>query len=315
MEHTMTKKKKAAFDGPWKDILDRYFEEFIAFCWPSKYDEIDWTKGYTMRDKELSKIMRDSNIGDRTADKLVQIHLKNGTIACILLHIELQRGKEACFEERMFTYRVRLRDFHPIPVTSLAILLDDDENWRPTVYREELWGSSIEMHFPIIKIIDYRSRIPELEASSNPFAEVILAQLASMKKESPEVKLNTKIGLIKRLLIKKWTREDITALYRFIDWVIALPPELELEYHHTIEKCEEELKVSYVTTAERIGIKRGETEMLVSLLENKFQTIPEKYLDKIKHANPSTLIGWAMKLLRAPKIEDVFAEEDTLVTS
>jgi hypothetical protein len=241
-------KNKSEFDSPWKDILDLYFEEFIALCWPSKYDEIDWSKGYKMRDKELSKIHRTSKTGKKVADKLVEIYLKNGV----------------------------------------------------TDY---------------IKIFDYSNRIEELEASNNPFAAVILTQLAVMKKEGSSDKLNTKLHLIKNLYKKGWKKEDLLALLKFIDWTMALPPELELQCTEATEKVEEELKMKYVTSFERVGIRKGETEILVFLLNTKFQTIPEKYLDKIKNATSDSLMAWAKKLLFAPKIEDVFEEENSLATS
>lgn len=272
-----------------------------------------------MRDKELTRISRGAKTGNKVLDKLVEVYLKNGEAALIFLHIEIQRTKEAFFTERMFTYRIRLWDRHRVPIASLAILIDDNKNWLPNVYRQELWNSSVEMHFPIIKILDYSDRVEELEASSNPFAAVILAQLAAMKKETPLAKLDTKIHLIKHLYKKGWKKDDLITLLQFIDWIIALPLELELQCNKTIEKIEEESKMAYVTSFERVGIQKGivlgESEMLVFQLNTKFQAVPEKYLDKIKHANSDSLMAWAKKLLFAPKIEDVFEEENTLITS
>jgi tetrahydromethanopterin S-methyltransferase subunit G len=320
-------KNKPEFDGPWKDILDIYFEQFIAYCWPSKYHEIDWRKGYKMREKELTKVTRQSEAGKKVADKLVEIHLKNGTNACIFLHIEVEKSSKSNLPKRMFIYNTRFRDLFNMPIASIVILIDSCKNWRPNHYKEELWGTTVEITFPIIKILDYQDRIPELEVSLNPFAAVILAQLAVMKKEDPSAKLNTKIELSKRLYAKRWEKQDLFALFKFIDWVIALPQELELEYTQTIEKIEEEFKMTYVSTAERVGLRKGEevgiekgkvlgeSEMLVYQLSFKFQTVPQKYLDKIKNAHADALMAWARKLLFAPKIEDVFEDENTLVVS
>ena len=190
---------KAEFDTPWKKVLDIYFEDFIAYCWPEQHSKIDWEKSYKNLDKELSKISRNAPVTNRIVDKLVEVYLKNGNEAYVLIHIEVQGQRDVDFEKRMFIYRLRLRDLHDKPIASLAVLIDMDQNWRPGVYREELWGSSMEMKFPIIKLIDYKSRIKELEASANPFASVILAQLATLEKQSPEAKLASKINLIKRL--------------------------------------------------------------------------------------------------------------------
>ncbi len=329
----MMAKNKAVFDGPWKDVLDIYFEQFIAYCCPSKYPEIDWSKGYTMLDKELTKIAPQSQTGQKIADKLVQIYLKNGDPACIFLHIEVERSSKKSLCERMFTYNIRLRDYFQTPIASLAILIDNKKNWRPRSYKEELWGTTIEIIFPIIKILDYEDRISELEASNNPFAAIILAQLATMKKEKPIAKLKTKIALSKQLYAKGWKKQDLLALFKFLDWVIALPPTLELAYTQTIEKIEEAHKMTYVSTAERVGMRKGEqlgirkgeelgirkgeiigeSKILVSQLNAKFQVVPQKYLDKIKNAHTDMLMMWATKLLFASSIEEIFEEENTLV--
>lgn len=44
----------------WKPI----FPEFLAFFLPEAFDGIDWERGFTFLDKELSRITRDSQIGD-----------------------------------------------------------------------------------------------------------------------------------------------------------------------------------------------------------------------------------------------------------
>ena len=69
---------KSEFDTPWKQIMDLYFEQFVACCWPGKYHEIDWQHGYKMMDKELNKISRGAPVGNRIVDKLIKIIRKNG---------------------------------------------------------------------------------------------------------------------------------------------------------------------------------------------------------------------------------------------
>ena len=82
-------------------------------------------------------------------------------------------------------------------------------------------------------------------------------------------------------------REAILNLYKFIDWVLTLPEDLEIRYNNCIHQLEEERSVSYITTAERIGIKkgyeqgmqqgieqgmqRGEYSLLLRLLEHKLK--------------------------------------------
>ncbi|HRA42744.1 MAG TPA: cytosolic protein [Gammaproteobacteria bacterium] len=297
---------KSEFDTPWKKVLDIYFEDFVAYCWPEQHSKIDWKKGYKSLDKELSKISRNAPVTNRIVDKLVEVYLKNGDEAYVLIHIEVQGQSDVDFEKRMFIYRLRLRDLHDKPIASLAVLIDADQNWRPGVYREELWGSSMEMKFPIIKLIDYKSRVKELEASTNPFSSVILAQLATLEKQSPEAKLTSKINLIKWLYTRNWKREDIMTLLTFMDWVFALPKQLELKCKEIIEGLEEELHVDYVTSFERMGIEKGEGTMLLCFLEGKFKNVPDNYLQKINKADAETLVKWGKRVLNSQSLDEVF---------
>lgn len=306
------KKPRSEFDAPWKEVLDIYFEQFVAYCWPQHYSEIDWSKSYISLDKELAKIARSAAIGNKVADKLIKVCLKNGEEAYILIHIEVQRGFDSSFEDRMYTSRYRIRDSYKKPIASLAILIDTDKNWRPICYREELWGSSVEMKFPIIKLIDYQDRIEELEKSANPFVTVILAQLTTMKKESPEDMLINKVNLIKRLYLQNWKKEDVLTLFKFIDWVFALPTTFEVMCKKQIEEFEEELHVNYVTSFERIsreeGRQEGRNDILLRLLQHKFNIVPEQYLEKIEKANTDTVQNWAERVLDCYKLEEVFED-------
>jgi len=46
-------------------------------------------------------------------------------------------------------------------------------------------------------------------------------------------------------------------LYKFIDCLINLPEELGRKFHEEIIRYEEEKKMPYITTAEKIGIEKG----------------------------------------------------------
>ena len=44
------------FDSPWKDILEGYFPDFMAFFFPAAAAEIDWSRGFEPLDKELAQV-------------------------------------------------------------------------------------------------------------------------------------------------------------------------------------------------------------------------------------------------------------------
>lgn len=97
-------------------------------------------------------------------------------------------------------------------------------------------------------------------------------------------------------------------LYTFIDWALALPTDLELRYHQEVEKIEEELHVDYITTAERIGMQKGEIKILLHQLERKFGEVSPKYLEIIQKANSESILGWSEKILEANNIKVIFDE-------
>jgi hypothetical protein len=156
------------YDSPWKESLEVYFEPFLSLCFPAVHREIDWSKGYVSRDKELQKLLAESETGKRIVDKLIQVWRKSGAEAWILIHVEVQSQPEARFAERMFVYYYRLRDRYNRRVVSLAVLGDERASWRPDRYRHELCGCELEFRFPIVKLIDYAEHTEELEQTDNP---------------------------------------------------------------------------------------------------------------------------------------------------
>jgi flagellar biosynthesis/type III secretory pathway protein FliH len=66
-----------------------------------------------------------------------------------------------------------------------------------------------------------------------------------------------KFRLIRRLYEQGYAKEDIIGLFRFIDWLMRLPEEAEMALWHEIQAYEEREKMDYITSVERIGMKRG----------------------------------------------------------
>ena len=253
MEHL-----RADYDSPWKEILDRYFKDFMAFFFPRASREIDWTKGYAFLDKELQRVIRDAEIGRRLVDKLVKVWKKDGSEAWVLIHIEIQGNKDPEFARRMYVYNYRLFDRYARHVASLAILADDNKEWRPTSYGYKLWGSHARLEFPVVKLIDYAANLDALYQTKNPFGVVVMAHLKALEtRHDSENRLNWKLKLAKHLYAQGFVRQDIIELFRFIDWVMVLPEGLEHRFSEELMKDEEEKKMRYITSVERIGIQKG----------------------------------------------------------
>ena len=126
------------YDSPWKDILNRYFQDFMGFFFPAAHADIDWSRGYESLDNKLQKVVRDAEIGKRLTDKLKKVWCKTGEAQIVMIHIEVQAEQDSLFTERMFVYHYRLFDRYRKPIVGLTTLGDDRPNWRRNQYQTAL---------------------------------------------------------------------------------------------------------------------------------------------------------------------------------
>ena len=246
-------------DSAWKEILDAYLSDFMNYCLPQISLLIDWSQGWIPLDKELHSIFKNIKKNKGIVDKLFKVFLKNGEERLILLHVEVQGKKEIEFPKRILVYACLIYQKHRCPLISCIILTDNQKDWRPDHFQVGAGGFGLSAKFAVIKILDYQTKQEELDASSNPFASVILAQLHALKSDRKphDQRKHVKLELTKRLFRKGFSKQDIQNLYSFIDWLIGLPENFEIEYLDEIHKLEEINNMPYVTSAERIGMKRG----------------------------------------------------------
>jgi hypothetical protein len=94
--------------------------------------------------------------------------------------------------------------------------------------------------------------------------------------------LNWKLNLAKRLYRQGFGRQDIIELFRFIDWVMVLPECLENRFSEQLMKYEEEKKMPYVTSIEKIGIRKGIQEGIhLSIRKPLLKCLPPDELLKL----------------------------------
>ncbi|MFO7904576.1 MAG: hypothetical protein R6U98_18075, partial [Pirellulaceae bacterium] len=167
-------------DGGWKQIIEDYLEEFFRFFFPQIHASINFDADYRFLDKELAKLMVDTETGDRRADKLIQVQWIDGTIEWILLHVEVQAQRDAEFAQRMYIYHYRIWDRYRKPVISLGLLVDETPGFRPDRFHREKGGCELDFRFPIVKLLDYKTE-SELAADPSPFALASLIQLRKIQ--------------------------------------------------------------------------------------------------------------------------------------
>ena len=267
----MTNASDINFDSPWKEAIETYFPDFIAFFFPHIYPDIDWSRERHFLDQELQQVVRDAELGKRLADKLVQVWRVNGEETWVLAHIEVQSSEQSNFAQRMHVYNYRLSDRYNIPIASLAVLGDERTSWRPNHYQTEIWGCSVTFQFPIIKLLDYGQNWQALEEDRNPFAVVVMAHLKAQEtRRDSQQRKQWKFNLTRRLYEQGYGRQDILNLYRFIDWLLVLTEGLEMEFRQEIEQFEQERQMPYISSIERMAMREARQEEVESLLIARF---------------------------------------------
>ncbi len=274
------------YDNPWKEAISIYFQPFIELLFPDVNAIVDWTLDYEFLDTVLQQVTRDDEIGERTADKLVKVWLKDGTETWILIHVEVQSQYQANFAERMYIYNSRIFGVYQQKVLSLAVLADDSPTWYPTQFEYNIGGCQVLLKFVVTKLLDYQQQWNVLEQSLNPFSAIIMAHLKTQgTRQKPEDRLQWKLRIIKGLYQQGYSREDIRELFRLIDWLMALPQPLDNSFETEIKRFEEETKMPYVTSIERVGIQKAIIntcrEDIIAILDIRFEIVPSILRDMI----------------------------------
>ncbi|MDI6793292.1 MAG: cytosolic protein [bacterium] len=196
--------------------------------------------------------------------------------------IEVQGYPDSEFSLRMFRYFYRIFNRHGRKIVSMAILtgskkVTEEEEGR---YRLEAYGSGVDFRYLSFKLMDYDR--DKLEEDPNPIALVALASQEKERAKQRGEKFNAKLYLIKKLYAKGYKRDEIEGLLEFIDWVLQLSDEEEELIGEEIKELEEVKKMPYVTSFERIGIKKGlqqglleeGREMILEALNERFREVP-----------------------------------------
>lgn len=139
----------------------------------------------------------------------------------------------------------------------------------------------------MVKLLDYQQDWRTLEASINPFAPLVMAHLKTQATSGkPQERLEWKLSIVKSLFERGYNRAEIRELFRLIDWMMILPGDLESGFSQEIKRFEEENKMRYATTPERlIGY-----EYIIEVLKIRFGEVPKELVDSITDVLDSDLL-------------------------
>jgi hypothetical protein len=104
---------------------------------------------------------------------------------------------------------------------------------------------------------------------------VVLAHLQTRAtRQDPQGRKSWKTRLVKGLFERGLDAETIRQLFRVIDWIMDLPREWELEFSKEIHQFQEERKMPYITSVERLAMEKGEAiglrKGITSILKVRF---------------------------------------------
>jgi hypothetical protein len=251
--------------------------------------------------------------------------------AFVLVHVEIQGKYEQDFERRMYEYHALISHRYGKRVVSLAVLTDENGNWRPTEHHYKLWGCELLFKFPVVKLIDYREQWEALEKSDNPFAMVVMVHLKTLEtRGKDEDRKYWKLRFIRYMFERGFTKDVIPGIFLFIDWLMKLPFVLEQEFKRELQTVEHSYTMPYITSWERAGIEQGKVigmqqgiqqgkkegclegkvGTLLTLLHHKFGSVPQVFVEKVNEAELAQINRWTKLVLDAEKIEDVFLNSE-----
>ncbi|MBW4493062.1 MAG: Rpn family recombination-promoting nuclease/putative transposase [Oscillatoria princeps RMCB-10] len=289
----------AEYDESWKEAIETYFQEFLRFFFPDIHNSVDWTEPYVSLAQELQEIVGESETGDKITDRLFQVKLLTGQPAWILIHVEVQSQYESGFAERIYIYNYRAFDKHRQPVVSVAILGDERPSWRPQSYGYALDGYELSLKFPTVKLLDYQERWPELESSTNPFALMVMAHLKTKATTGDlRERQRWKWAVVRALVSKGYSRNEVVNLFRFVDRMMALPEELQREFKTELIRQREEGQMPFISRVEEMAKEEGRQEATrrtlreetLAILEVRFNAVPPEVADALNGIDdPDTL--------------------------
>ena len=264
------------------------------------YEDIDWSKGFVSLEQELREIAYGEDSHQTVVDKLIRVYRKNGNECLVYIHVEIQSQQDKKLPRRMFIYKCKLLSKQKIPLMSLAVLGDDNPRWRPNEYKESFWGCTTHFTFQTVKLLDFKDRVDELKESKNPFAFFVIAHLRTLEtKKSLKQRLTYKEAITIELLNLGLSEKEASNLVRFIDALMTLPRDVEIEYIQHIRTYQEEHKMPFLAPFEIIAMEEGMEEgmekgmekgnleearlSLTDNLEEEFGSIPYSMLDTIQN--------------------------------
>ena len=299
------------FNNGWLSVVRPLLPYLFAFFFPDVHRVVDWDRPIEFLDKEMEYAVRLAGKRKKAVDALVKVWLKTGDEAWMLLHLEFQNQKDETFPARMFDYNALMFIRHQVRVVSFAILGDPSPSWRPDHYEYGAFGKATGITFHMVKLLDYRDRVEEMEQSDNPFALVVLAHLRAVAtSRNSRKRRQEKEHLTIQVHESGLPQDTMVDLQRFLELVMPLPVDLEREYQRAVREYERRSNVPVLTQWEKMarqeGRQEGRQEVVLVLLDDRFPQAPASLREKLTAvSDPEKLQQLVKTIARAESLSEV----------
>jgi predicted transposase/invertase (TIGR01784 family) len=236
-------------DQIWKLLITKFFKEFLQVFKPDLLRDI-YPEKTEFLEKELISLTGKKKIG--IVDILAKVYLRSDIDEYILLHTEVQGKNEKDFAERMFAYYIRIWDKYRKPITSVAILTENNsavKNQNKIVMKS--YGTEQIFKYTLIDITQ-NSYFYNIK-SRNPVR--IAISLLSSSCKLP--KWERKADIINRLTKLGLNQENINILLAFVDRLKPMNNEEVLKFEEYVVKNYKGEAPMILTSWEEKGIKKG----------------------------------------------------------
>ncbi|KAA2245677.1 hypothetical protein F0L74_06900 [Chitinophaga agrisoli] len=245
---------KSAFEETFPDLLRFYFDSADVI--------FDMEKQFEFLDKELREIFPDpdKNGGTRFVDMLVKTFLKTGEEEWILVHIEIEGGRNQNFPHRMFQYWYRIYDRYGVDIAALAVFTGNRRQPAPARYCKEFLGTRISYEYNAYHILTHSEE--QLLSMDNPFALIVLAaQKALLAGRIPEEELaEERLTIVKAMIASgKYDKERIMQFLLFLkNFLYIGDKEINRKFEEEIKLItENEINMGIVEATNIVNYERG----------------------------------------------------------
>jgi hypothetical protein len=216
----------------------------------------------------------------------------------------VQSSFESNFAARIALYNAGLTWSFRERVLTLVVLADLRRNWRPDedVFRVGTFETRIK--FPVCKLLD-RLESDWRDQHSLPVL-LARAQIEALHTAvDAEGRYRAKWQLVRGLYDLGYNSEQVRQIFGLIDWMMHLRKDLEERFRVELSSLEEERRMPYVTSIERLAEARGRASVVLAQLGEVCGPLAEEVEVRVRSLSADQLDELAKSLLHFQSVTDL----------